>query len=128
MNKPWVVLVALAAIFGAFVGLGATAGALYWSRVEARGEQAARTELVQLAKAEIPKVLGYEYRTVEGSLTEAFPLFTGDYRREFEARAVNDIIPQARERQLVNQVDVTGVGVQQAKRTTGSVQIGRAHV
>ncbi|BBX13376.1 mammalian cell entry protein [Mycobacterium novum] len=123
MNRGWSGLVALVVLLGVFVGLGATAGKLYWNRVEARGEQLARTELVELAKAEIPKVLGYEYKTVEGSLTETFPMFTGDYRREFEARAINDIIPQARERQLVNQVDVTGVGVQDAKRTAGSVLV-----
>lgn len=123
MNKPWMVLAALVAIFGAFVGLGATAGKLYWNRVESHSEQVAGAELVKLAAEEIPKVLGFEYKTVEGSLTAAYPLFTGDYRREFEARAVNDIIPQAREKQLVNQVDVVGVGVQEAKRTSGSVLV-----
>ncbi|MEB3021752.1 mammalian cell entry protein [[Mycobacterium] crassicus] len=123
MNKRWLVSAALAGILGVFVALGATAGSLYWSRVEARGEQAASAELIELATDEIPKVLGFEFKTVERSLTETYPMFTGDYRREFEARVVNEIIPQAREKQLVNQVNVTGVGVQEAKRTSGSVLV-----
>lgn len=123
MTRRWLGLAALVAILGGLVGLGATAGSLYWNRVESRGGQAARTELVKLAADEIPKVLGYEYKTVERSLTETYPMFTGDYRREFEARAINEIIPQAREKQLVNQVDVVGVGSLDAKRTSGSVLV-----
>jgi len=123
MSRRRLTLAALVALLGVFVGLGATAGSLYWSRVETRGETAARSELAKLTVEEIPRVLGYEYKTVERSLTETYPLFTGDYRREFEARAVNDIIPQAREQQLVNQVDITGVGALDAKRTTGSVLV-----
>jgi Mce-associated membrane protein len=123
MNRRWLGLAALVGLLGVFVGLGATAGSLYWSRVQARGEQVARTELTKLTVDEIPKVLGYEYKTVERSLTETYPMFTGDYRREFEARAVNEIIPQAREKQLVNQVDVVGVGALDAKRTSGSVLV-----
>lgn len=123
MNRRGWVLSALVVILGVFVGLGATAGSLYWSRVQSWGEQMARAELAELTAAEIPKVLGYEYTTVERSLTETYSMFTGDYRREFEARAVNEIIPQAREKQLVNQVDVVGVGALAAKRTSGSVLV-----
>lgn len=123
MSRRWLGLAALAAALGMFVALGATAASLYWSRVETRGKQLARAELTQLTADEIPKVLGYEYKTVERSLTETYPMFTGDYRSEFEARARNDIIPQAREKQLVNQVDVVGVGALDTKRTTGSVLV-----
>lgn len=123
MKRTGSVLAALIAAVSVVVGLGAAAGSLYWSRVEARGEQVARSELVTLTATEIPKVLGYEYKTVERSLTETYPMFTGDYRREFEARAINEIIPQAREKQLVNQVDVVGVGAMIARRTSGSVLV-----
>lgn len=123
MTGRWIWLAVLVGVLAAFVGLGTAAGALYWSRVEARGEQMARTELVRLTADEIPKVLGYEYKTVERSLTETYPMFTGDYRREFEVRAANEIIPQAREKQLVNQVDVVGVGAMAARRTSGSVLV-----
>lgn len=106
-----------------FVGLAALGGTLYWSRVESRAGQSARTELVRLAAEEIPKVLGYEYKTVERSMTEAYPLFTAEYRRDFEARAAEQIIPQARERQLINQVDVVGVGAMAMQRGAGSVLV-----
>ena len=123
MMRRWWGSAAVAVLCGVFVGLGATAGSLYWSRVESRGEQVARGELVRLATDEIPKVLGYEYKTVERSLTETYPWFTTDYRREFETRAVNEIIPQAREKRLVNQVEVVGAGALDAKRTSGSVLV-----
>lgn len=119
----WLGFVALLAIIGVFIGLGAAGGSLYWSRVETRAAQAARTELVELVVSEIPKVLGYEYKTVERSLTETYPMFTGDYRRQFEDRVTNQIIPQAREKQLVNQIDIVGVGVLAAQRTAGSVLV-----
>ena len=64
-----------------------------------------------MAAEQIPKVFGYDYQTVERSLTEVYPLLTPDYRQEFEDRANKDIIPQARERQLVSQANVVGVGV-----------------
>lgn len=116
-------LTALVASIGAFIALGAAGGWLYWNRVELRGEQAARAALPTLAAEEIPKVLGYEYKTVERSLTEAYPLFTPDYRREFEERATKEIIPQARQKLLVNQVNIVGVGVLTARRTAGSVLV-----
>ena len=48
-----------------------------------------------LAAKQMPVVFGYDYQTVERSLTDAYPLLTPDYRREFEERATKDIIPQA---------------------------------
>ena len=115
-----IAVVALAAVF---VALGAAAGSLYWDRVAWKGEQAARRELPSVAAAEVPKVFGYDYQTVERSLTEAYPYFTTRYRPQFEERATSEIIPQARERRLVNRVDVTGIGVLTARRTTGSVLV-----
>ncbi|MEO8815053.1 MAG: mammalian cell entry protein [Mycobacterium sp.] len=121
--RRWLIRTAVGLAVGAFVILGAAGGGLYWNRVELHGEEIARSELPALAADEIPKVLGYEYKTVERSLTEAYPLFTPDYRREFVDRATNDIIPQARELHLVNQVNIVGVGVLTARRTTGSVLV-----
>ncbi|MBS9534470.1 mammalian cell entry protein [Mycobacterium sp. M1] len=108
----------------AFVGLAAAGGSLYWDRVEARGVHAAQVALTALTVDEIPKVFGYDYQTVERTMMDAYPLFTDDYRREFESRATEAIIPQAREMHLVNQVDVVGVGVMQGvRRTSGSVLV-----
>lgn len=107
----------------AFVALGGVGGWFYWNRVVERGEQAAATELPPLAQQQIPKVFGYDYQTVERSLTEVYPMLTPSYRQEFEDRAVKDIIPQARQRQLVSQANVVGVGVLDAQRTSASVMV-----
>ena len=42
---------------------------------------------------------------------------------EFKDRATKDIIPQARDRQLVSQANVVGVGVLEAQRTSASVMV-----
>jgi Mce-associated membrane protein len=115
---------ALAALLAVgFVALAGVGGWLYWNRVEINGEQAARAELAPLAAQQIPKVFGYDYQTVERSLNEIYPLLTPSYRQEFEDRANKDIIPQARERQLVSQANTVGVGVLAAKRNSGSVMV-----
>ena len=107
----------------AFVALGGVGGWLYWNRVEVRGEQEAVEALAPLAEQQIPKVFGYDYQTVERSLNEVYPLLTPDYREEFESRATEDIIPQARERQLVSQAHVVGAGVMTAQRDSASVMV-----
>jgi Mce-associated membrane protein len=106
-----------------FVALAGVGGWLYWNRVELRGEQATRAELTPLAAKQIPLVFGYDYQTVERSLNEVYPLLTPAYRQEFEDRANKDIIPQARERQLVSQANVVGVGVLSAQRNSASVMV-----
>jgi Mce-associated membrane protein len=106
-----------------FVALAAVAGWVYWNRVEFRGELDTREELAPLAAKQIPQVFGYDYQTVERSLNEVYPLLTPDYRREFQDRANKDIIPQARERQLVSQANVVGVGVLTAQRNSASVMV-----
>lgn len=107
----------------AFVGLAAVGGVLYWDRVETRGEQTARDELGPLAQTQIPAVFNYDYKTVERSLTDAYKMLTPDYRREFEDRANSDIIPQARQREVVSQANVVGVGVMDAHRTSAAVMV-----
>ena len=107
----------------AFVGLAAVGGSLYWQRVETRGEQAARDELGPLAQSQIPAVFNYDYKTVERNLTDAYNMLTPDYRREFEDRANTDIIPQARQREVVSQANVVGVGVMDAQRNSAAVMV-----
>jgi Mce-associated membrane protein len=107
----------------AFVVVAGVGGWLYWNRIELRGEQVTRDELAPLAAQQIPRVFGYDYQTVERSLNEVYPLLTPDYRQEFEDRANKDIIPQARERQLVSQANVVGVGVLSAQRNSASVMV-----
>lgn len=106
-----------------FVALAGVGGWLYWNRVELRGEQTTRDELTPLAAKQIAQVFGYDYQTVERSLNEVYPLLTPAYRHEFQDRANKDIIPQARERQLVSQANVVGVGVLSAQRNSASVMV-----
>jgi Mce-associated membrane protein len=107
----------------AFVGVAGVGGWLYWGRVEMLAEQAARDELPPLAKKQIPLVFSYDYQTVERNLTGVYGFLTPNYRREFESKANSEIIPQARERQIISQANVTGVGVMDVHRTFGSVMV-----
>ena len=105
------------------IALSALAGTLYWDRVQARAQAAANAELPALAIAQIPQVFGYDFQTVERSLTEAATLLTPEYRREFEDRATRDIIPQARERQVISQAHAVGAGLLDATRESASVLV-----
>ncbi len=119
----WLITAAAGVLIAAFVGLAGAGGWLYWDRVQTRAEQSAQAELPPLAAKQIPEVFGYDYQTVERSLTDAYGLLTPDYRREFEERANKDIIPQARERQVVSQANVVGVGVMAVQRDSASVLV-----
>lgn len=107
----------------AFVGMAAGGGWVYWNRMEVRAEQATRAELAPLAAEAIPKILGYDYQTVETTLTDVYPMLTPDYRRDFEEQASTQVIPAARDRKVVSQVNVVGQGVMAAHRTSGSVLV-----
>jgi len=105
------------------VGLSAAGGWFYWDRVELRAQQMARTALSHQAADDIPKVFAYDYQTVERSLAAAYPLLTPDYRQEFQKSANNQIIPEAKKREVVVQANVVGVGVMSAKRESASVMV-----
>jgi Mce-associated membrane protein len=119
----WLGAALIALVVAGIVALAGVGGSLYWNRVEMRDTQVTRAELAPLAADQIPKVFGYDYQTVERSLTDAYTLLTPDYRREFEDRANKQIIPEARERQVVSQASVVGVGVLEAQRNSGSVMV-----
>ena len=110
-------------LMAGFVVLAAVAGQLYWERVTTRGEQAARATLATLAAREIPQVFGYDYQTVERSLTDVYPLLTPQYRQEFRKSVISEIIPAAKKREVVSQVTVVGSGVMNATRESGSVMV-----
>ncbi len=119
----WLLLVLAVVCAAGVIGLGGGVGWLYWNRVELTGSESTRAELGKTAADQIPKVFGYDYQTVERSLTDAYNLLTPNYRREFEDRANKDIIPEARERQVISQASVVGVGVLEAQRNSGSVMV-----
>ncbi|MCK0176755.1 mammalian cell entry protein [Mycolicibacterium sp. F2034L] len=107
----------------AFVALAGVGGWLYWERVQIRGAEDARAAVEPLAAEQIPKVFGYDYQTVERTLTEAYTMLAPEFRQEFRDRATKDIIPQARERQLVSQANIVGVGVMTAQRNSAQVLV-----
>ena len=115
-------LVGVLAALGA-IALAAGSGALYWQHVESAAAKRTSDTLPALATEQIPVIFGYDYQTVERSLTDAYVLLTPDYRHEFEDRATKDIIPQARERQVISQASVVGVGILEAQRDSGSVMV-----
>ncbi|BBX76041.1 mammalian cell entry protein [Mycobacterium shinjukuense] len=121
--RRWLLSVAGCLLVAVVVGLSALAGWFYWDRVQTRGEQAARAVLPQLAARAIPQVFGYDYQTVERSLSEAYPLLTPDYRQEFQKSANAQIIPEAKKREVVVQANVVGVGVMAATRNSASVMV-----
>lgn len=115
------VVVVVAAV--AVVALGGVGGYLFWKRVEDTSARQTSETLPGLAATQIPLIFGYDYQTVERSLNEAALLLTDDYEREFKDRATSEIIPQARERQLVSQANVVGAGMLDAQRESGSVMV-----
>ena len=116
----WGIGVLLAAAVVTLAGLG---GTLFWKTEQADGAKATRDALPALATQQVPLIFGFDYQTVEGSLNSAALLLTDDYRTEFEDRAQREIIPQARDRQLVTQANVVGAGVLDAQRDSGSVLV-----
>lgn len=119
----WLTAAVVSLLTTVFVGLAATGGWLYWDRVQTRGEQSARAVLPPLAAKQITAVFGYDYQTVERSLGAAYPLLTPSYRQEFEKSANQQIIPEARKREVVVQANVVGVGVMTAQRDSASVMV-----
>jgi len=119
----WLITAAFTLLVTVFVGLAAAGGWFYWDRVQTRGEQSARAALPALAKDEIPRVFAYDFQTVARSLSDAFPLLTPAYRREFERSVNAQIIPEAKKREVVVQASVVGVGVMDAKRDSASVMV-----
>jgi Mce-associated membrane protein len=119
----WLITIAAGLLVAVFVGLAGAGGWFYWERVQTRGEQSARAVLPALAAKEIPEVFAYDYQTVERSLNAAYPLLTPDFRQEFQKSANQQIIPEARKREVVVQADVVGVGVMAAKRDSASVMV-----
>lgn len=119
-------LVVAVGVLGAAVvitPLASFGGVLYWDRVSATAETQTRDTLPGLAIQQVPLIFGYDYQTVERSLDDAARLLTDDYRSEFQTRAAQEIIPQARERKLVTQANVVGAGMLDAHRNSGSVLV-----
>ncbi|WP_280826058.1 mammalian cell entry protein [Mycobacterium sp. OTB74] len=119
-----IVTTALGAVLAAaVVVVGGLGGATYWQHVRLAGEQQSAADLPALAKDAIPKILGFDYQTVERSRVDAYTLMTPSFRKQYEDQTGSKIIPEARQRQVVSQVTVVGAGVESAQRDSGSVLV-----
>jgi Mce-associated membrane protein len=118
-------LVALVGVLSAvgIIALAGIGGYVYWNRVESSAETQTRAVLPQLASEQLPRIFGYDYQTVERSLGEVYPLLTDDFRQRFSDQVTKTVIPEARKRQLIVQVNVVGAGMLAAQRTSGSVMV-----
>jgi Mce-associated membrane protein len=110
-------------VIAVIVGAAAAGGWFFWQRVQSEGEASARAVLPELATKRIPEVFGYDYQTVERSLSAVYPKLTPEYRQEFQKSANAQIIPEAKKREVVVQASVVGAGVMSAKRTSASVMV-----
>ncbi|MDR3663998.1 MAG: mammalian cell entry protein [Mycobacterium sp.] len=126
MNRLATVLIAgLAAVLAAgVVGLGGVGGWQYWGHVQLTGEQQTAAELPDLAKTAVPQILGYEWKSVQRSSTEAMTLMTPAFRKRYEELTTkNHVFNDAVKRQLISQVSVVGAGMISAHRDSGSVLV-----
>lgn len=125
MSRLAVRLVALVGVLAALgvVAMAGLGGYVYWNRVETNAEMQARQVLPKLASDQLPRIFGYDYQTVERSLGEVYPLLTDDFRSRFADQVTKTVIPEARKRQLIVQVNVVGAGMLDAQRTSGSVMV-----
>jgi Mce-associated membrane protein len=121
MNRVVTLLAVVVAL--AVVGLSGLGGYMYWNRVESNAEAQARDELPRLASDQLPHIFGYDYQTVERSLGDVYPWLTDDFRARFADQTTKTVIPEARKRQLIVQVNVVGAGLLAAQRTSGSAMV-----
>jgi Mce-associated membrane protein len=111
-----------AVLAAAVVVLGGVGGAVYWQHVELTGEQRTAATLPDMAREAVPKILGYDYQSVERSSVEALNLMTPEFRKKYQDMTTqNHIFENARQRQVISQVDVVGVGILSSHRDSGSV-------
>ena len=119
----WLISVLATVLAAAFVSLAGIGGWLYWNRVETNAAQEARAELPAIAEDQMTNFFDYDYQTVERSLMDVYDLLTPEYRKEFQEKANSEIIPETREREVVSQATIVGVGVLDAHRDSASVMV-----
>jgi Mce-associated membrane protein len=126
MNRSLALVSALVGLLlaAAVVAGGAFGGATYWKRVQLSAAQQTAATLPDMAKDAVPKILGYDYQSVERSSVEALKLMTPSFRKRYEEMtAKNQIFDNARQRQVISQVNIVGVGMLSSQRDSGSVLV-----
>lgn len=122
LTSRLVVFIVVVAAVG-FVALGAFSGYLLWNHDQTQAEARTAQELPPLAAQQIPDVLGFDFQTVLASREKAYLMMTQDFKRQFEDQTTREVIPSAREREVISQINVVGVGILAAHRNSGSVLV-----
>lgn len=81
-----------------------------------------RSAVLDVARAGIPKIFAYDYRTVEQQLTAATDLMTPAYRAEFTKNSPQ-IVTEAKRRQTVVQADIVGAAVESLDVGSGQLLV-----
>jgi Mce-associated membrane protein len=115
------VVVVLAAV--GFVALSGFAGYLWWDHTQTVAAARTAEELPPKAAEQIPDVLGFDFQTVLATREKAYLMMTKDFKQQFEDQTTRDVIPSARDRQVISQINVVGVGILDAHRDSGSVMV-----
>lgn len=120
----WVTALVGLVLSAAVVAGGAIGGWQYWKHVQLTSSEQTAQILPDLAKAAVPKILGYDYQSVERSSVEALQLMTPSFRKRYEdMTAKNHIFDNAKQRQVISQVNIVGAGMLSSQRDSGSVLV-----
>lgn len=101
---------------GLILAMAVAAGWLKWYEGSQRAGELARDETIDVASEFAVKMLSFRPDTIEGDLAGAQQLMTDDFRDRFAARARDQIVPDAKARNVTAEVEVPGAA---SVRATG---------
>lgn len=119
----WCLVVLLAVATVVAVALGGSRMVAQRAQPAPLDGPAQRSAVLDIARADIPKIFSYTPATVESALTDAASLMTERFGKEFLDKAHADVISQARQRQITTQTAVVGAGVETMTRAQASVLV-----
>lgn len=108
---------------GLVLVLAIAAGWLKWYDGSIRAEDALRTETIRVATESTIKMLSFQPDTVERDLAGAQQLMTDGFRAQFAARARDQIIPDAKARNVTAVAEVPGAASVWATRDHAAVLV-----
>lgn len=101
---------------GLILAMALAAGWLKWYEGSQRAGELARAETIDTASEFAVKMLSFRPDTIEGDLAGAQQLMTDDFRDRFAPRARDQIVPDAKARNVTAAAEVSGAA---SVRATG---------
>jgi len=99
-----------------------TIGAVLYGKVRtAEDTDTSRSQAVTAARDLLPKVLSYDYNSLDASLTGATDALTGDFKSDFEQLVDSTVRPSAIERKIVTTTVVQDASVVNADQGRATV-------